>query len=235
MTGHTPPLPGTHGAKIDRKASAEMTGISVTPKSNGTAAVEINKPFPRVLIEVSTKSTITQPPTWPASLVPLVSVVLGGLIAAAASWWSSRNQTKAAIRNIAAQVKRDEMVALREGLVKIDEKIIPSDGEPQAVCSAFLEKYKVIRPISHFLGSDLELELREIETKIDNLSRICIPRSPERSRMMLTKNDQQLDVHIKNEYALMCSKIYAVCEKATRVLVEQKRNIHGELRELIGR
>jgi hypothetical protein len=97
------------------KDNQNVTNVQAISLTISSKRLEITGLVTGQIIEIRPSRETSNTPSWAPVLSSTISVLVGGCIAAATSWWTSRNQARTALKSIAAQKLREEIKALLAG------------------------------------------------------------------------------------------------------------------------
>lgn len=119
---------GVGAPAVSGNETQKVTRVQTISLPISSKRLEITGLVPGQIIEIRPNKENASTPPWVPDLSSTISVSVGGCIAAAASWWSSRNQAriavKTAVKTIAAQNLREEIKALQDGIVAVESLAI---------------------------------------------------------------------------------------------------------------
>lgn len=223
---------GVGAPAVSGNETQKVTRVQTISLPISSKRLEIKGLVPGQIIEIRPNKENASTPPWVPILSSTISVIVGGCIAAAASWWSSRNQARIAVKTIAAQNLREEIKALQDGIVAVESLAISAQiSAPGEYFSLFLSKCKAIRPISHLLDSDLERELLQVEAEVNLLIQDATNNSDSVKTQKFFLGARNWESRINERSRSLSNKIAILYPKIISSLTMRKRQAYERLQD----
>lgn len=217
------------------KESQNVSNVQAISLPIGSKRLEISGLVPGQIIEIRPSRETSTTPPWAPVLSSTISVIVGGCIAAGASWWTSRNQALTALKTIAAQNLREEIKALQDGIAAVESSSIPAQiSAPGEFFSLFISKCKAIRPISHLLDGDLEKELLQVEAEVNQLIKDVMSNSGSTKAQKFLLGAQKWENKVNERAKSLSAKVVSIYPRIVSSLTSRKRQAYERLKRIDG-
>jgi hypothetical protein len=216
----------------ENQGATNVQSFSLPITSKG---IEIKGLVHGQIIEIRSSREAANLSSWAPILSSSVSVIIGGCIAAAASYFATWSQARSAQKAIAAQNLREEIKTLADWIDAVGSSVNSSQtpGTRESLM-LLMSKCKTVKPISHFLDDKLEEELLQLEKEAGELLRRIEGNSRSTAMNKFLLGEERLENQNNDKVRCLNSRAEALLQRLVESITRKKRCTYEKLGELNG-